>query len=78
MAYDVNGRHVDEMPMTQTDFHHASAVYEYLDGWYEDIRGARAFDDLPASARRYLLTLEEISGARISAIGVGPAARRPS
>jgi adenylosuccinate synthase len=58
--------------MTQTDFHHATPVYEHLDGWTEDISGARAFEDLPKAAQRYVLTLEELSGSRISAVGVGP------
>jgi adenylosuccinate synthase len=60
------------MPMTQTAFHHAKPVYEQLDGWTEDITGARAFEDLPKNAQRYVLALEELSGARISAVGVGP------
>jgi len=72
VAYDVDGRRVDEMPADQSDFHHARPVYEYLDGWSQDISGAREFDDLPAAAQRYLLHLEEISGVRISSIGVGP------
>lgn len=72
VAYDVDGRRFDEMPDDQSDFHHAKPVYEYLDGWTEDISGAREFDDLPDAAQRYLLHLEEISGTRISAIGVGP------
>ncbi len=58
--------------MTQTDFHHATPVYEYLDGWTEDITGARSFEDLPKNAQRYVRTLEEMAGAPISAIGVGP------
>ena len=66
VAYDVNGRRFDEMPDDQSDFHHATPIYEYLDGWTEDISGAREFDDLPVNAQRYLLRLEEISGARIS------------
>jgi len=72
VAYDVDGRRFDEMPDDQSDYHHAKPVYEYLDGWTEDISGAREFDDLPDAAQRYLLHLEEISGTRISAIGVGP------
>ncbi len=72
VAYDVDGVRHDEMPMTQTDFHHARPVYEYLDGWSEDIGGARTMDDLPAAARRYVEALEAMSGARISAVGVGP------
>jgi len=72
VAYDVDGERVTEMPMTQTGFHHAVPVYEYFDGWTEDLSSARTFDDLPANAQAYVAKLEELSGARISAIGVGP------
>jgi adenylosuccinate synthase len=72
VAYDVDGRRFDEMPDDQSDFHHAKPVYEYLDGWTEDISTARDFDDLPVAAQRYLERLEELSGTQISAIGVGP------
>ena len=72
VAYDVDGEQVSEMPMTQTDFHHAKPVYEFFDGWNEDISGARSLEDLPKNAQRYVAALEELSGARMSAIGVGP------
>ena len=60
------------MPMSQTAFHHATPVYEELDGWWEDISKARTFDDLPVNAQRYVRRIEELAGARISVIGVGP------
>jgi adenylosuccinate synthase len=72
VAYDVDGVRHDEMPVNQTDFHHAVPIYEYLPGWWEDIGGARTLSDLPANARAYVTALEEMSGSRISAIGVGP------
>ncbi len=72
VAYEVDGVRVEEMPMTQTDFHHAKPIYEYFPGWSEDISGARTLEDLPQNARDYVAALEKISGARISAIGVGP------
>ena len=72
VAYEVDGQRVDEMPMTQTDVHHAVPVYEELPGWFEDISHCRTFEELPANARAYVEYLESISGARISAIGVGP------
>ncbi len=72
VAYDVDGERVDEMPMSQTGFHHATPIYEFLDGWSEDISGARELGDLPATAQAYVAALEDMSGARISAIGVGP------
>src|SRR3954449_1076613 len=73
VAYDVDGTRHDEMPVNQSDFHHAVPVYEYLDGWWEDISGARTVEELPANARAYVRRVEELSGARISAVGVGPA-----
>ncbi|HPU13574.1 MAG TPA: adenylosuccinate synthase [Aeromicrobium sp.] len=72
VAYDVDGQRVDEVPMTQTDFHHAKPIYEYFPGWTEDISGAREFADLPANAQSYVREIEAMSGSRISAIGVGP------
>jgi adenylosuccinate synthase len=72
VAYEIDGQRCDEIPMTQTDFHHAKPVYEYLDGWSEDISDAKTFEDLPAAAQAYIQAIEEISGARVSAIGVGP------
>ena len=72
VAYEVEGKRFDEMPMSQSDFHHAKPVLEYLPGWSEDISGARTFADLPANAQQYVRTVEELSGAPISAVGVGP------
>ena len=71
VAYEVDGVRMDEIPMTQTDFHHAKPVYEYLPGWTEDISTARELSDLPANARSYVDFLQDVSGTRISAIGVG-------
>jgi adenylosuccinate synthase len=72
VAYEVDGVRYDEMPMTQTAFHHATPVYEYFDGWTEDITKARTFEDLPKNAQLYIRALEEMSGAPFSSIGVGP------
>jgi adenylosuccinate synthase len=72
VAYEVEGVRMDELPVNQTDFHHARPIYENFPGWSDDITGARSFDDLPANAQRYVRAIEAISGARFSAIGVGP------
>jgi adenylosuccinate synthase len=72
VAYEVDGVRVDEVPVSQSDFHHAVPIYENFPGWTEDIGGARAFEDLPKNAQNYVLAIEAISGSRISAIGVGP------
>lgn len=71
VAYDVDGRRVDEMPADQTSFHHAKPIYEELPGWEEDITGCRRFEELPVNAQAYVRRLEELSACRISVVGVG-------
>ncbi|MFD9880163.1 adenylosuccinate synthase [Streptomyces alboflavus] len=72
VAYEIDGKRVEELPYNQTDFHHAKPIYETLPGWSEDITKAQTFSDLPKNAQGYVKALEEMSGAPISAIGVGP------
>jgi adenylosuccinate synthase len=71
VAYDIDGVRHEEIPASQSDFHHAVPIYEELPGWDEDISSARSLADLPANARAYVKYLEDISCAPISAIGVG-------
>lgn len=71
VAYDVDGERTEEMPLTQTGFHHAKPIYEELPGWSEDITGVRRFEDLPVAAQAYVERIEELARTRISAIGVG-------
>ncbi|CAN5313421.1 adenylosuccinate synthase [soil metagenome] len=72
VAYEVDGVRHDEMPMTQSEFHHAKPIYEVFDGWSSDISACRTFEDLPKNAQSYVQALEEMSGAPIWAVGVGP------
>ena len=46
VAYEIDGKRTEELPMTQTEFHHAKPIYEMLPGWTEDISGAKTMDDL--------------------------------
>ena len=72
VAYEIDGKRVEELPASQYDFHHAKPIYEYLPGWTEDITKAKKISDLPKNAQEYINFLEKISGAPMSAIGVGP------
>ncbi|HOB57943.1 MAG TPA: adenylosuccinate synthase [Rhodoglobus sp.] len=72
VAYDIDGVRVEEVPVSQSDFHHAVPIYQEFPGWDEDISGVRRFEDLPKTAQEYVLAIEAMSGSRISAIGVGP------
>lgn len=72
VAYDVDGvRHTRDAGQPER-LHHAQPIYETMPGWWEDITGCRTFEELPANAQAYVLRVEELIGARVSAIGVGP------
>jgi adenylosuccinate synthase len=72
VAYEVDGKRYDELPMTQAEFARAVPVYETFPGWHVDISKARTFDELPRAARDYVSALEAMIKAPISVIGVGP------
>jgi adenylosuccinate synthase len=72
VAYEVDGKRVEDIPMTQRDFAAATPIYEEFPGWTEDISKARSVHDLPPSCQAYVAALEKMSSARISVIGVGP------
>ncbi len=72
VGYEVDGKKVDDVPWSQSDFHHATPIYESFPGWSENIEGAREFSDLPESAQDYVTRLEDLMGQRVSVIGVGP------
>jgi adenylosuccinate synthase len=72
VAYEVDGKRYDDLPMNQAEFARAVPIYETFPGWHEDISTARTLDDLPRNARDYVDALEKMIKAPISAIGVGP------
>ncbi len=72
VAYEVDGKRHDELPMNQADFSRAVPIYETFPGWDEDISTARSLNDLPRNARDYVTAIEKMIKAPISVIGVGP------
>ena len=72
VAYEVDGTRHTEIPMTQTEFHHAVPVYEYLDGWWEDLSEAKDFAGLPRNAQNYVRAVEQMTGVQVAAVGTGP------
>ncbi|HSK98921.1 MAG TPA: adenylosuccinate synthase [Rubrobacteraceae bacterium] len=72
VGYEIDGRRVDEFPMSQTDLHHARPVYKELPGWGVDITGSRMRGDLPPAARDFVDFVEAEVGAPLCMISVGP------
>ncbi|MBP2673269.1 MAG: Adenylosuccinate synthetase [Deltaproteobacteria bacterium] len=71
VAYDIHGVRQDEVPLSLSDFEAARPIYEEVEGWKEDLTSAREYGDLPKTAQKYILMLEEISGVEISLVSVG-------
>ena len=71
-AYTYQGVVLDEVPASLEIIEQCSPIYEELPGWSEDITGAKSLDDLPVNARNYLTRIEELSGAPIVLVSVGP------
>ncbi len=72
VAYDSLGDRYNEFPRQQRVLYNCHPVYEELEGWGEDISGVESYADLPDAAKRYVERVEELSGVRVSSVGVGP------
>jgi adenylosuccinate synthase len=71
-AYRAEGDTFDDVPPHQSLFHAAEPVYEELEGWDEDLTGARTTEDLPKAARAYLDRVTELVDVPIGVVSVGP------
>ena len=72
VAYEVNGRRGQHLPTDAATLAQCRPIYESLDGWQADIMSARAFGDLPASARGYVQTIAETVATPVTYVSVGP------
>jgi len=71
IAYDIDGVRREDVPLTLTEYEKAVPVYEEMEGWKEDLSGAREVGDLPKAAQKYVRRLEELTGVEITLISVG-------
>lgn len=72
-SYSIDGKRTTVFPANQTELHHAKALYEELDGWQQDLSGARKPRDLPPQARRFVEFVERSVGCPVRSVSVGPA-----
>jgi adenylosuccinate synthase len=71
-AYHSGGETYKEFPSSLRVLHRAEPVWEEMNGWNDSISGAKKLTDLPQNAQRYVRRLEEIIGAELVLISVGP------
>ena len=66
------GEFTESLPANLSLQQRCRPIYEELEGWSEEIRGARRIEELPLNTRRYIQRLEELSGTRLVLVSVGP------
>ena len=72
VGYKVGGKAQDEIPLDPEDILRAEPIYEEIEGFTEEIRSKREFDDLPAGAKRFVRRVEALAETPIYLISVGP------
>ncbi len=70
-AYELGGQKISDLPGDPEDLELVKPLYEALPGWEEGLAGVRAFDDLPANAKRYVRRVEELCGVPVVCVSVG-------
>jgi len=71
-AYRCGGEFFDYVPAGMTAQATLEPVYETAEGWRESTRGARSWADLPATAIKYIVRLEELIGAPVALLSTSP------
>jgi adenylosuccinate synthase len=70
--YRVDGMEVDYLPSEMSRQARIEPVYEVFEGWSDSTQGARSYADLPATAIKYIVRIEELIGAPVAMLSTSP------
>lgn len=71
VGYKLDGEIIKEFPASIEDLAHCEPIYEEFEGW-GDISGITEYNKLPTNVLRYIERIEELCGAKVSVVSVGP------
>lgn len=72
VAYEIDGRIVDEFPASLRDLSKVKPVYEVHPGWRDDLARVTSPEALPDAVRSYIGRIEELTGVPVVRASVGP------
>jgi len=72
VAYELDGKRIEHVPASASALARCKPVYEEWPGWMQSTAQAQSWEELPEKAQRYLRRLEELTGAPIGLLSVGP------
>jgi adenylosuccinate synthase len=71
VGYRLDGKKIDVPPSDVRRLERCSPIYIEMPGWGQPTDGARTYEELPPNARDYLRRIADLSGARLTLVGVG-------
>ncbi len=71
-GYKYRGARLDYFRADMDVLAEVEAIYETLPGWRGNITGARKFEELPKEAQQYVKRIEQLVGAPVKMVSVGP------
>lgn len=71
VGYRVNGEVLQHVPSNLEILESSEPIYEELDGWKKEVKGAKKISDLPIQAQQYLKRIEELIHVKIAMVSVG-------
>lgn len=71
-AYELNGKVIDYIPSTLSDYEKCKPLYIKMKPWYEDLSNVKSYDELPENAKNYLNKISMLTGKEIAIFSVGP------
>ncbi|CAN1561562.1 PurA Adenylosuccinate synthase [Fimbriimonadaceae bacterium] len=71
-GYRLDGEIIPTLPTNPADLARVEAELVELEGWNDDLRGARKLEDLPTPVRKYLDFIEAQTQTPIAIVSIGP------
>jgi adenylosuccinate synthase len=71
-GYRLGDEKIDYFPSEASRQASVEPVYETFEGWQESTRGARSWADLPATAVKYVVRIEELIGCPVALLSTSP------
>ena len=72
IGYKLNGKQIDYLPAASEDQFNVKPIYKVFPGWKTNTQGIRNMKDLPDNAKKYIYSLEDFIGAKVSSISTSP------
>ena len=72
IEYQLNGKKIDYLPAASEDQFKIKPIYKTFPGWKTTTQGIRNMKDLPENAKKYIYSLEDFIGAKVSSISTSP------